>query len=192
MKKSKITKEDIFSGNYIRRTSTSVKKQYHFTDLLLIYVKWFLGIGIVFALYYGYSIYRDSQLTRVTPEKTVKIWSGNRYSVTDSYTKTGRIVAGKYFYCPKSDTENLILTVKDDNNLTICLELTGITKTIRNKFNRMLKNKDSLREKYLNKTISIQGYTTGIVQKGSMEYAGTIINCDEFRQIFVSKIEITE
>lgn len=203
MRKRKITKDDILAGNYLKRTSGAVKRQYRSTDLLLIYVKYVLFFGTFFALCYGYSVYRDSRLTRMitkeypsadgkTTIKSVKLWTGDEFLVEDEYKKTGKILAGKYFYCPKAYTENLILTIKDENNLNVCMELTAITKPLRNDFNRMVKNKTSLKDEYINKTISVFGYGWTTKEEVAIGYNKGIINCDEFYKIYVSKAKITD
>lgn len=209
MEKRKITKEDIFYGNYIQQTPISAKKHRRFTTLLLSYGKWILGVVIIITLYQGYWAYRDLKTTQLITEeyldgnggiktqKVIEVWNGAKFSVIDKYKETGKIIGGTYSYWSRTNSEALDLVIKDNDNQNICITLIGTTKSVRNKLNRMIKEEEGiLKEKYLNKTATINGYLSApnnvddSAPKPIFYYNGYPIECDVSIGILVNKIEI--
>lgn len=198
--KEKITTEDILAGNYVKRTSDSVKKKKRPIDLVLIYGKRILVIAVIISLYYGYSAYCDAQSMKLTEEtyqvsdsekitkKFVTPWSGGRFDVDGEITRTGKIINGTQYHCPKADAEVLYLNIKDNNDRTVCLQLYGLTKGISDSFTRIeKKDKREISGKYKNKTVSVVGYGSVLDPKSlGIDY------CYEYVNVFASKYQITD
>lgn len=196
MDKVKITKEDIFAGNYISQKSPKMKRSYRPIDSLLPYIKGVLFVCAVIALYMGYSVYRDFRLTRMITKqrsdgsivKLVELWTGDKVSVEEEYVRTGEFFTGGSFYFKPGEIKGFDIIVKDKDGRSVCMNSVGITKSIGKKLNRIIENK----EEYKNRTISISGYGTKYrPDKMALIVDGQIIKvaCDEVLRLYVSGVK---
>lgn len=135
--------------------------------------------------------------------KQVKLWNGEMYFVEEEFERMGNIAEAELSPCSNSETEVMLLVLKDVLNKTVCLSATPITP--QNELRWSLLENEELKEEYKGKVINIKGYGLSYtvpshnffwwnksykVPKMHLSQKDIHIDCDEYIRLYVSDVKI--